>query len=134
MDICHLHFHSLVTKYISMIKTLLIIFLALFFAVNGLNHLFNTRILEEYAHKRSLFSPRFSVITSGIGMLIGSAMLLFDPTKAFGAYGLAAFVLLAAGLIHQFWKEKDPEERMLEFQNFIKNLAITAEMIYLGSS
>ena len=116
-----------------MIKIILVLLLSLFFIVNGVNHLFNRKVLEEYAEKRSLFSPKFSVFMSGIGMIVGAIMLLFPITKAIGAYGLAAFVVVAALLLHRFWKESTPELRMLEFQNFVKNFAIAIEMIYLGT-
>ena len=116
-----------------MIKIILVSLLALFFVVNGLNHLFNTRVLEEYAEKRSLFTPRFSVIMSGIGMIIGAILLLIPATKPIGAFGLATFVVIAALLLHRFWKEEKAEIRMLEFQNFVKNFAIAIEMIYLGT-
>ena len=115
-----------------MIKTLLIILLAAFFIINGLNHLFNTKILEEYAHKRHLFSPKFSVLCSGIGLILGGIMLLFKPTQALGAFGLAFFVVLAAFLLHRFWDEKNKQEKMLEGQNFLKNFAIAIEMIYIA--
>ncbi|NNF33638.1 MAG: DoxX family membrane protein [Saprospiraceae bacterium] len=116
-----------------MIKIILVGLLSLFFIVNGINHLFNTRVLEEYAEKRSLFSPRFSVIVSGIGMIIAAILLLFPQTKILGAYSLAIFVVLAALLLHRFWLESSPETRMLEFQNFVKNFAIAIEMVYLGT-
>ena len=35
-----------------MIKTILVSLLGIFFILNGINHLFNTKTLEEYAHKR----------------------------------------------------------------------------------
>lgn len=117
-----------------MIKTILIIFLAAFFILNGINHLINTKILVEYAHKRSLFSPKFSVIASGIGLITGGVMILFPVTKTVGATGLAAFVIIAAFLLHRFWDESDREEKLLEVQNFVKNFAIAMEMIYLGFS
>ena len=89
--------------------------------------------MEEYAEKKSLFSPRFSVISSGIGMIIGALMLFFPTTKALGAFGLAAFVVVAALLLHRFWNETSSEIRMLEFQNFVKNFAIAVEMVYLAT-
>ena len=116
-----------------MIKTILVGLLSLFFIVNGINHLFNIRVMEEYAEKKSLFSPRFSVITSGIGMIVGAVMLLFPATKTLGATGLALFVVIAAFLLHRFWKESKSDIKMLEFQNFVKNFAIAVEMIYLAT-
>ena len=115
-----------------MLKTILIILLALFFIINGLNHLFNSKVLEEYAHKRNLFSPRFSVLSSGVGLIIGGILLLFESTRAIGSFGLAFFVVISAFFLHQFWTEKQKEDKMLEGQNFLKNFAIAIEMIYIA--
>ncbi len=115
-----------------MLKSILILLLGLFFIANGINHLFNTKVLEEYAHKRNLFTPKFSVITSGIGLILGGVMLFFYPTRQLGACGLAFFVVIAAFLLHQFWEEPEKEEKMLEGQNFLKNMAISIEMIYIA--
>ena len=59
-----------------MIKTLLLVLLGLFFILNGLNHLFNNQVLVEYAHKRGLFSPKFSVFMSGLLLIFGGLTLI----------------------------------------------------------
>ncbi|NCN27694.1 DoxX family protein [bacterium] len=117
-----------------MIKAGLLIFLTLFFVLSGFNHLYNSKVLIEYAHKRHLFSPRFSVVTSGIALVVGGVFLQFAMTRFVGAIGLAFFVLLAAFLLHRFWDESDKEDRLLELQNFVKNFAIAAEMLYIAFS
>ncbi|MDX1479110.1 MAG: DoxX family membrane protein [Saprospiraceae bacterium] len=115
-----------------MLKTILIALLAVFFILNGINHLVNSRVLAEYAHQRNLGSPKLMVLISGIGLIIGGVMLCFYPTRQLGSIGLAAFVVIAAGLIHHFWTEREREKRLMEGQNFVKNLAIAIEMIYIA--
>ena len=116
-----------------MIKTLLLILLGLFFILNGLNHLFNNQILEEYAHKRGLFSPRFSVFMSGLLLIFGGLTLITGFFKLVGIIGLSIFLVIAAFTIHQFWNEKDKNMRLLEAMHFSKNMAILTELIYIAA-
>ena len=115
-----------------MLKTLLIILLGIYFILNGLNHLFNTKILEEYAAKRQLLEPRLAVILSGLLLIFGGAALMIEEVRLIGVYALCFFLLMATLMIHRFWVETNPNDRMLEGMNFTKNLAIAVELLYIG--
>ena len=117
-----------------MIKTLLLVLLGLFFILNGLNHLFNNQVLEEYAHKRGLLSPKLSVFMSGLLLIFGGLTLITGFFKLVGIIGLSVFLVVAAFTIHQFWNEKDNDMRLLEAMHFAKNIAILTELIYIADS
>ncbi len=119
-----------------MFKTILLIFLALFFFTSGINHFLNPRILEEYMERRNFNNPKPLLFLSGL-LLITCGPLLLIPhfnLRIYASYALAGFVLIAAVLIHSFWKDQDKHRRMLEAQNFIKNIVICFEMLYLSST
>ena len=116
-----------------MIKTILLILLGLFFILNGLNHLFNSQVLEEYAHKRGLFSPKVSVLLSGLLLIFGGLTLMTGYFMIAGIVGLSIFLVVAAFTIHQFWNEKDKDMRLLEAMHFAKNMAILTELIYIAA-
>ena len=90
-----------------MIKTILLILLGLFFMLNGVNHLFNTHIYEEYAHKRGLISPRLMVRISGVALIFGGLSLMSNFAMIFGIIGLSIFLIIASFTIHKFWQESD---------------------------
>lgn len=115
-----------------MLKTILITLLALFFILNGINHFYNEKILEEYAHRKSLFSPKLAVRLAGLLLLFGGFGLLLSQTKMIAIVLLSIFLVLASFMIHQFWMESDPKDRMLEAMHFTKNMAILTELIYIG--
>ncbi|MEM7129677.1 MAG: DoxX family membrane protein [Chloroflexota bacterium] len=122
-----------------MIKTILLIVLGLFFVLNGINHLFNTKTLAEYAHKRELFtfgifSPELMVQISGIALIFGGLSLMTGILKIYGIIGLCLFLLVASFTIHSFWTEEDNEVRMLEAMNFAKNIAILTELAYIATA
>ena len=117
-----------------MLKTILIILLSLFFLLNGFNHFYNKSILEEYAHKRNLLSPKWSVRAAGALLILGGGLLLWPDGRSIAAILLSVFLIVAALMIHQFWSEKDAQGRMLEAMHFTKNLAILVELLYIGFS
>lgn len=119
-----------------MLKTALVAFLALFFTISGINHFLNPLILEEYAEKRQLLKPSIMVKLSGLLLVVcGPALLIpVKEIKIVAACSLGIFVLIAAFLIHSFWKEEEKTVKMLETQNFIKNIVIFVEMFYLAST
>ena len=114
------------------IKTILIALLGIFFMLNGLNHLFNGQVLEEYARKRGLFSPKQMVLLSGIGLIFGGAALMAPMLRIYGILALLLFMVVATFTMHRFWEEKDKYDRLLESMNFAKNLAIITELVYIG--
>ncbi len=117
-----------------MIKTILLILLGLFFMLNGVNHLFNTHIYEEYAHKRGLISPRLMVRISGVALIFGGLSLMSNFAMIFGIIGLSIFLIIASFTIHKFWQESETEMRMFEGMNFAKNMAILTELIYIATT
>ncbi len=115
-----------------MLKTILLILLGIFFVLNGLNHLFNTNVLREYAEKKGLFSPRIMVLISGLALIFGGISLVVPAVRIYGIIGLCAFLIVASFTIHSFWREKEPKDRLVESMHFAKNLAILTELIYIG--
>ena len=115
-----------------MIKLILIGLLALFFILNGINHFYNEKIIEEYARRRGLFSPRLSVQLAGILLIFGGIALVVPMFRVAGVISLSVFLLMATFTIHTFWVETERQERLIEAMNFAKNLAILTELLYIG--
>ena len=117
-----------------MIKTTLIILLGLFFIVNGINHFYNSHILNEYAHNKGLIKPKIMVFLSGLLLLAGGMSMVTGYFMIEGMIGLCIFMAIAAFTIHSFWGDHEREVKMIEFMNFLKNWAIIFELIYLTTT
>ncbi len=115
-----------------MIKTVLIILLGVFFILNGFNHFYNEKMVEEYARKRGLFSPRLSVMAAGMLLIFGGIALMIPAVRIAGIVSLSVFLIIATFTIHTFWVEKEKQARLGEAMNFAKNLAILTELLYIG--
>ena len=117
-----------------MIKTILLILLGLFFILNGINHFINIHFYEEYSTRKGLISPRLMVRLSGIALIFGGLSLASGFLMIYGIIGLSIFLIIASFTIHQFWKEKGNEKKLLEGMHFAKNMAILTELIYIAYS
>ncbi len=117
-----------------MIKTILLILLGVFFFLNGVNHLVNTHIYKEYAHKKGLISPKFMVKISGVLLIAGGLSLATGYLLLYGIVGLSVFLIIASFTIHRFWQEKTRELKLLEGMHFAKNMAILTELIYIADT
>ncbi|MDU8887240.1 DoxX family membrane protein [Yeosuana sp. MJ-SS3] len=93
-----------------MIKTVLLILLGVFFILNGISHLINTEIYEEYSTRKGLIAPKIMVRISGILLIFGGFSLAFGYLMIIGIIGLSIFLIIASFTIHQFWKEKGREK------------------------
>ena len=117
-----------------MIKQILLILLGLFFLLNGANHFYNTHTLKEYAEKRGLFAPEIMVFLSGLLLVFGGLTLITGYFMLYGIIALSVFMLIATFTIHTFWREKNRNIFMLEAMNFVKNLAILCELLYIATT
>ena len=117
-----------------MIKQILVILLGVFFLLNGINHFYNNHILEEYAKKRGLIAPHFMIMISGFLLICGGISLITGILLIPGIIGLCMFLIIASFSIHQFWQETKRDIFMLELMNFVKNIAIMLELIYIATT
>ena len=115
-----------------MIKTILLILLGLFFVLNGINHLINTHIYQEYSAKKGLISPLLMIRLSSVGLILGGLSLMLHIGMIYGIVGLCIFLLIASFTVHRFWREEKTEMKLLEGMHFAKNMAILTELIYIA--
>jgi uncharacterized membrane protein YphA (DoxX/SURF4 family) len=105
--------------------------LGLYFIFNFLNHLKNLKILSQYAESKKVPYPKLSVVLSGLLLLIGGVSILLGIYIEIGVLALTLFFLPVSFMIHNFWTVQDPQQKMIEIINFMKNMAIWAGVIAL---
>ncbi|WP_128905141.1 DoxX family membrane protein [Halorubrum amylolyticum] len=91
-------------------------------AFMGLNHFMDVDTMAGYAEFKGLPAPRFSVIASGLVLVLGGLGVAAGAFPVLAAGGLAAFLLASAVTMHDFWSIDDPEEKQNEMTSFLKNL------------
>ena len=91
-------------------------------AFMGLNHFMDLDTMAGYAEFKGLPAPRFSVVASGVLLVLGGIGIVVGAFPVVAAGGLAVFLLVSAVTMHDFWSVDDPEEKQLEMTGFLKNL------------
>ncbi|WP_144921216.1 DoxX family membrane protein [Halorubrum salsamenti] len=91
-------------------------------AFMGLNHFMDVDTMAGYAEFKGLPAPRFSVIASGLVLVLGGLGVAAGAFPVLAAGGLAVFLLASAVTMHDFWSIEDPEEKQSEMTSFLKNV------------
>ena len=108
-----------------------------FFIYNAYGHFKNLSGLTGYAMSKKIPMAKEAVIVSGVMMLLGGLSILLGFHMVYGMVILLAFLIPTTIMMHPFWKESDPQAKMMEQIQFSKNTAIigalliTVSMAYL---
>jgi putative oxidoreductase len=95
-----------------------------YFLYSGINHFLNRKMLTEYARSKSTPAPDWAVMGSGALIALGGLSLVTGVRPQAGASLITAFLLGVSPQIHDFWTIEDQQQRMGEFVNFMKNMAL----------
>ncbi|HET9995709.1 MAG TPA: DoxX family membrane protein [Candidatus Acidoferrum sp.] len=95
-----------------------------FFLMNGFNHFAKLNMMAGYAKSKGTPAPAMAVGGTGVLLLLGGASLLLGYHPTIGAGLLVTFLLGVSFGIHNFWAVQDPQAKMGEMTNFLKNMAL----------
>ncbi len=102
-----------------------------FFLYNGINHLRNRRQMTPYVESKGVPKPELAVTLSGIPLIIGGASLLLGVKPKLGAGAILGFLAGVSPIMHDFWRNEDPNERQANMINFMKNAALAGGALAL---
>ena len=105
--------------------------LGIYFIFNAFNHFRNLNSLTGWVQSKNVPVPKLMVILSGILLLIGGFSILLGAYIQIGILALTLFFLPVTFVMHDFWREQDPQMKMMQMINFMKNLALWAAILAL---
>ncbi len=105
-----------------------------FFVMMALNHLISSRAaLEGYAASKGVPAPKLAVAGTGILLLVGGLSVMTGFMPLVGIVALVLFLGPVSFQMHNFWKIDDPQTKMSEMTQFMKNMALLgAALIFLA--
>ncbi len=98
--------------------------IGVYFLVNAFNHLIKGKDMLGYAASKGVPSPSLAVYGSGILLLLGGLSFLSGLYLPWGVIALLVFMIPVTFMMHSYWNEADPMQKMNERISFQKNLAI----------
>jgi len=102
-----------------------------FFVMSGINHFTKLEAMTGYAKYKKLPTAKLGVLLSGLMLLVGGAYVLLGFYADLGALLLAIFLVLAAVIFHNFWKETDATAKQNEQLAFLKDFALAGAALVL---
>lgn len=103
-----------------------------FFIYSAIPHLTKTGGLAGYAASKGMPWPKAAVIASGLLLLAGGLGVLFGVYVDFAILALALFLIPVTFKMHNFWADTDPNVKMSNKVNFLKNLALLGGALALA--
>ncbi len=102
-----------------------------FFLMSGLNHFTKAQMMAGYAGSKKVPVPAVAVVGSGVLIVLGGLSLILGAWPRIGALLIAVFLVFVTPAMHDFWTVSDPQQRMGEMINFLKNMALLGAMLML---
>ncbi|MEO0015618.1 MAG: hypothetical protein RL589_99 [Actinomycetota bacterium] len=104
---------------------------ALIFISSGVSHLTKLEAMTGYAKYKKVPAAKFSVVLSGLMILVGGLYIAFGVYADLGALLIALFLLPAAFMMHAFWKETDATAKQNESIGFFKDLSLAGAALII---
>lgn len=107
-----------------------VLFVALFLG-SSFGHFKQSDAMAGFAESRGLKGGKPVVLATGVQIAVGAVLVLLGIWMDLGLILLALFLLGTAFLIHNFWKDSDPQTRYMEMVQFNKDLGLAGASIAL---
>src|SRR5882672_10173992 len=95
-----------------------------YFIYSGIKHFTERETMVSYARAKGVAFPQVAVLGSGAMLVVGGASLLTGVKPKLGASLIAAFLAGVTPKMHDYWNAGDSGQRMHDFVDFTKNLAL----------
>ncbi len=102
-----------------------------YFIYGAVNHFKNIKMMSGYAKSKGTPLPELSVAFTGLLLLVGGVSVLFNIFPVVGLISLVLFLIPVTLVMHAPWKVEDPQVKMSEMVNFMKNFALVGAVLIL---
>jgi uncharacterized membrane protein YphA (DoxX/SURF4 family) len=103
-----------------------------FYLYNGVNHFRELEGMAEYAKAKNVPLPKAAVAASGALLAVGGLSLITGLKPKLGTAAIMGFLLGVSPMMHDFWKQEDPQQRQNEMIHFSKNMALFGATLALS--
>ena len=88
-------------------------------------------MMTQYAKMKGVPFPATAQGAAGVMLLLGGSSILFGLYPFVGILLLVAFLIPVSLMMHNFWTIKDPQAKMADKVNFMKNMALLGALLML---
>jgi putative oxidoreductase len=102
-----------------------------FFLYNGINHLREAESIGSYAEAKGVPAGELAAKLSAIPLIVGGVSLLLGVKPKLGTMAILGFLAGVSPVMHDFWRQQDPNQKQAEMINFAKNMALAGGALAL---
>ena len=102
-----------------------------FFIYSGVNHFIGFAMMTQYAKMKGVPFPAFAQGMTGLMLLLGGLSIVFGIYPFVGIVLLVAFLVPVSLMMHNFWRLEDPQLKMADKINFMKNMPLLGALLML---
>ena len=107
------------------------ILFALIFINSGFAHFAQREAMTGYAQFKKVPAAKLAVPLTGLMILVGGLSVVLGFWVDLGALLLAAFLIVTAFMMHNFWTIDDANQKMNETVAFFKNLSMAGAALII---
>ena len=107
------------------------ILFAAMFVLSGINHFTKAEAMTGYAQFKGLPQPKLANLASGVVLLLGGLSVILGVVADLGALVVSILLVIMAVLMHDFWKQSDPQAQQTEMIGFLKNISMAGGGLFM---
>lgn len=102
-----------------------------FFVYSGIHHLMERNNMAAYTAQKGVPAPETAVTLTAVPLILGGSSLLLGVKPKVGALAILGFLAGVSPIMHDFWRNEDPNERNNNMISFMKNVALAGGALAL---
>lgn len=95
-----------------------------YFLFSGLNHFTKMNMMSGFAASKGIPMPTVLIAVTGVLLLLGGAGILLGVYIQWAVAALVLFFVPVTLKMHAFWKDSDPQSRMMNMTLCLRNIAL----------
>lgn len=107
------------------------ILFAAMFVLSGINHLTKAEAMAGYAQFKGVPQPKLANLVSGVLLALSGLSIILGVWADLGALVVSVLLVLMALLMHDFWKQSDPQAKQTEMIGFLKNISMAGGGLFM---
>jgi len=107
------------------------ILFAAIFVSGGYGHLTKSKDMGAYAKSMGVPAAQPMTIVTGIMILAGGILVIFDFYMFYGALLIFLFLIPTSFMMHAFWKLQDPGMKQVQQIMFMKNMSMAGAALMI---
>ncbi len=107
------------------------ILFAAIFVSSGVTHITKAKMMGGYAKSMGVPAAEFMTVLTGIMILVGGIMVIFNFEMFYGALLIFLFLVPTAFMMHAFWKVQDAGMKGVQQAMFMKNISLAGAALMI---